>query len=269
VLKAESPFIRRAARRAPSVRLLCLPHAGGGASTFGTWPDRLPPDIEVIAAQLPGREDRQFEPLISSVKALARTLARVVRPYLDVPLALFGYCAGGLLAFELARELDVGFGATLAHLFVASHAAPHLPARHMPLHTLSDEALKAELRRLGGTAPAVLQNDALLDFLLPGLRADFQVWESYQFEDGEPLSCPITAVGGSRDERATLQELQAWQRHTRDRLAVRLFESGHFVLSEVPGEVIDAVAEALRCPPLKRDAAPRLQSGGGARYGER
>jgi surfactin synthase thioesterase subunit len=86
-------------------RLFCFPYAGGGASFFRTWRERLGPDIEVCAIQLPGREDRLTEPPFENLSSLIDVLAEVLYPYLDFPFAFFGHSLGSLISFELTRRL--------------------------------------------------------------------------------------------------------------------------------------------------------------------
>ena len=45
-------------RHNAKMRLICFHYAGGGASIFQQWGAQLPEYIEVVAIQLPGREDR-------------------------------------------------------------------------------------------------------------------------------------------------------------------------------------------------------------------
>jgi surfactin synthase thioesterase subunit len=94
---------RRIGTAAPRLRLFCFPYAGGGASIYRTWPDDLPRDVEVCAIQLPGRERRLSEPPLRSLQKAVEILVGVMRPYLDLPFALFGHSMGALLAYEVAR----------------------------------------------------------------------------------------------------------------------------------------------------------------------
>jgi medium-chain acyl-[acyl-carrier-protein] hydrolase len=246
MLTAESPFIRRGHRRSPAWRLFCMPYAGGGASIFTRWPDLLPDEIEVIAVQLPGREDRRLEPPFEHVEQLVRAVGQSLRPYLQAPFAFFGHCAGAVLGFEVARELRRCLGLEPRHLFVSAQPAPHLPPDEQAIHALPDTEFKLELHRLGGTPPALLADDSdLIDFLLPGVRADFTLWEGYVCATGAPLTCPISAFGGIDDPRASAEELRGWQAHTSGAFELQLFEGGHFFVNERVDDVAGAIARAL------------------------
>src|SRR5688572_24867061 len=89
-----------------SVRLLCLPFAGGAASAFLGWNKSLPPGVELCAAQPPGRERRLSEPAFRELESLLDSLEAAAAPLLDKPFVLFGYSLGGRIAFELTRRLQ-------------------------------------------------------------------------------------------------------------------------------------------------------------------
>src|SRR5260370_20858382 len=162
----------RAERQKSLLRLFCLPSAGGGSSAYRDWQNGFPSEIEVCPVQLPGRENRFSEPPATSMPSLVRALAAGLSPFLDRPFALFGHSLGALVAFELCQELRSMRQPVANHLFVSARPAPHLPDRRPPIHHLPDEALAAELRRLNGTPEDVLGDSALIELILPHLRAD-------------------------------------------------------------------------------------------------
>src|SRR5690242_2395400 len=87
----------------PRVRLLLLPNAGAGASTFRAW--TAPESVQLLPIQLPGREDRLFEPPYAHLSDLVPALAAALEPWLDLPFAIYGHSMGALIAFELTRWL--------------------------------------------------------------------------------------------------------------------------------------------------------------------
>src|SRR5207247_11422405 len=98
---------------------------------------------------------------------------------------------------------------------VAAHARPRRPERLQPMHALSDAEFRDELRRLNGTPAAVLESEELMQAVLPTIRADFQLCETYDPADEPPLDCPILALGGRDDARASAADLEAWRAYTR------------------------------------------------------
>ncbi|HOA25295.1 MAG TPA: alpha/beta fold hydrolase [Aggregatilineales bacterium] len=232
------------ANGAARLRLFCLPHAGGGASTYHTWAGLLPPDVEVCAVQLPGRETRISEPPMTDLPSLVEALAGALLPCLDRPFALFGHSMGALLGFELARVLEAQ-GLRAERLFVSAHRAPHLPDRDEPISTLPEPDFLNEIRRLNGTPPEVLADDELRALVLPVLRADFAMIEAYTYREGEPLSSPITALGGLADGSVTREELEAWGAHTRAGFVVRMFPGDHFYIQSARPLLMQIIAREL------------------------
>jgi medium-chain acyl-[acyl-carrier-protein] hydrolase len=244
-LASESLFVRRAARRGARLRLICLPYGGASASMFGAWPDLLPPDIELMAIQLPGREDRVFEQPFTRLEPLVRTVAQALRPYLVMPCALFGHSSGALIAFELARELECRLAITPLYLIVSGWPAPQARPRSTPIHHLPNHAFVDALREIGGMPRDIQESDDLMQLLLPGLRADFAISERYVYRPGNPLHCPITALGGTRDSRVSPEELAGWIEQTQRHFAVHLFDGGHFFVNEAREEVLDRLSDLL------------------------
>ena len=106
------------------VQLVCLPFAGGGAWAFRSWPALLPPEIDVLAVQPPGREGRIAEVPLRDLYALVENVANGIDALLDTPYALFGHSMGALAAFELCRELRRRGRPGPTHLMVSGYGPP-------------------------------------------------------------------------------------------------------------------------------------------------
>lgn len=245
MLVVDSPFIRRSPRQAPSWRLLCIPYAGAGASIYNDWPKLLPAGVEVLAVQLPGREDRYGDRFHEGVEQLVRALARAVRPYSEIPIAFYGHCAGALLAFELAQELEQSFAAAPDHLFLSAQAPPHIVRAEAPIHALSDHDFRAELRRREAADPVVLDDDELMTFLLPRLRADFELWENYRSSSGKRVSSAISVFGGRDDRSVSLDELLEWERYTTAGFEMQVLDGGHFFMNRAPDQILEVVCARM------------------------
>jgi medium-chain acyl-[acyl-carrier-protein] hydrolase len=227
-------------------RLFCLPYAGGGASIYRPWIKAVPPSLQVCSVQLPGRENRLIEPAFTSMDALIPALIDAIRAHLDRPFAIFGHSMGALVAFELARALRRVRLPQPRHLFLSAHRAPHLPDRRPPIHQLDDEAFWAEMRRLEGTPQEVLDHEELKELVMPTLRADFQLCETWTLADEEPLDMPFSVFGGYEDPNVDREELEAWRDYTRGAMSLRMLPGHHLFLQQAHSAVLTAVVADLR-----------------------
>jgi len=229
----------------PALRLLCIPYAGGGAAAFRGWPAELPDQIDCRAVQLPGRGERMREPLWKSLPPIVESVTRDLLPFLDAPLALFGHSMGAIIAFELARMLRAAYGVNLAHLFVSGRPAPHLPYSRKPIYNLPDGEFVEAVHRMGGL-PAEIRDEAeLMQLIVPVLRADFSVSQTYAYVPGPPLDCPITAFGGVSDADVSREQLEAWRGHTARPFSLHMFEGGHFFIHTSSAAVCKILSREL------------------------
>jgi surfactin synthase thioesterase subunit len=227
-------------------RLVCLPHAGGSASFYFPVSRALAPAVEVLAVQYPGRQDRRQEPNIPDLHVMADRIFDAIRHLDDKPLALFGHSMGAVLAYEVAlRMQDAGLPAP-ARVFTSGRRAPSCP-RDERIHAESDEQLVAELRKLSGTADAMLTDPELLEMIMPAIRSDYRAVETYAHDPGRRLDCPMTVLTGDADPRVTVEEAAAWDHHTSGPTDLHVYPGGHFYLAE-PREsalVIELLRERL------------------------
>jgi len=225
--------------------MFCFPYAGGGASAYRGWAASLPPSVEVCPVQLPGRESRLREPPFTRPEALIQAVADALIPYLDMPFVFFGHSMGGMIGFELTRELRRRGKAQPLHLFVSGRRAPHLPPREEPIHDLPEPEFIERLRELNGTPEEVLQHAELMKLLTPVLRADFSVNETYEFTAEERLDPGISAFGGLGDEEVTRDDLDLWRQHAKGRFRLRMLPGDHFFLHSAKDLITEAVARDL------------------------
>ncbi len=211
------------------LRVFCFPYAGAGASLFRSLSEQAPACIEICPVQLPGRENRFAEAPFFSLEVLVATLSHIMLPYLERPYVFFGHSMGALISFELACALRrKGHTPGPERLYISGHRAPHLPQPQPLLHRLADPQLIEALRSLHGTPEEILNNTELLRLLLPLLRADLAMCETYHYQPEPPLSSPISAFGGLQDQSVPRESLLAWREHTSSSFQVRFFPGDHF-----------------------------------------
>jgi medium-chain acyl-[acyl-carrier-protein] hydrolase len=160
-----------------------------------------------------------------------------------MPFAFFGHSMGGLIAFELARKLRRAGDPMPVHLFLSGRRAPDWPPARPPIYHLPDKEFRQEVRLLQGTPEEVLNNEELMQILLPALRADFSVCETYVYAAEAPLDIPLTVFGANQDPEVDRAGLEAWQKHTTGSMHLRIFEGNHFFLHPMRSSLVDAIAQ--------------------------
>lgn len=230
-------------------RLFCFGYAGGTASIFREWSNRLPPSIEVHPFQFPGHGNRLSEPLFKRVQPLLESTAQELMPYLEGSFAFFGHSMGAIVSFELAQLLRRENKPGPSHLFLSGRPCPHLIEKEAPTFNLPEPEFIEDLKRMGGTPKEVLEHPELMSVLGPILRADLEVCQTYEYEPRPPLNCPITAFGGIQDEDVSRAQLEGWRDYTTSHFAVRMFPGNHFFLHTAAPVLLRMVAQDLTPTP--------------------
>lgn len=233
-------------RPSAAVRLFCFPNAGGGTQGYRLWGNSMPAGVEVCAVRLPGREARLTEPAFKNIRPLVVALAEALSPYFDRPFAFFGHSMGAKIAFELSRHLSATRDVGPAHLFVSGCKGPRIPRSGRPIHGLPEAEFIEEVRRLNGTPPEVLEHPELMRLMIPLLRADFEVVETYEYLPGRLLDCPVSAYGGLEDVDVPGELLGEWRAETTGAFNQRMFPGGHFYLNAERERLVQMISLDLR-----------------------
>ncbi|OZM74146.1 thioesterase [Amycolatopsis antarctica] len=223
-----------------TTRLVCFVHAGGSASFFRPLSAQLAPSVDVIALQYPGRQDRYREPCLEDAGEIAEHVVAALGSLTPLPTVFFGHSMGAVVAFETARRLERRESPTAPRALLASgHRAPSLRPPQS-VHRYDDEGLLRQLALLGG--PDLRQLDEnLLRLLLPSVRADCVVAESYRAGERDTLHCPIHVLIGRQDPLTTVDEAVLWRRHTTAECTVEVYPGGHFFLVEQADQVAEDI----------------------------
>ncbi|CAM3237419.1 thioesterase [Xenorhabdus nematophila] len=230
----------------PRLRLFCFPYAGGSAKTYYDWATYFHDDIEVVAVQPPGRTTRIDEPLHENLHSLVNELMSYVTFITQIPYVFIGHSLGCRVAFELARQLQSHAHPVPAHFFASGCPAPHLKNNIPHTHQLARNEFIRELQKMNGATDEVLLNSELMEILLPVLRADFKMAETYQLERFM-LESPITVLSGDSDPDVKPIELYAWSELTNKDLTVHTISGDHFFIDQNKEAVIEVVSSVLEC----------------------
>jgi surfactin synthase thioesterase subunit len=218
----------------------------GAASFYYPLSGALHSATDVLAVQYPGRQDRRGEACITDIGTLADRIHAKLRPWNDLPLMLFGHSMGAIVAFEVARCMESESWLP-AELVVS---ARRVPSRRRDsddearLRT-DDDIIDAEIMSLCGTDTAVLEDEGLRASVMPALRGDYRVIETYRCPDGAAATCPITALIGESDDRVMVAEARSWADHTTGAFELHVFPGAHFYLVEKRTAVAELLSERL------------------------
>ncbi len=225
------------------LRLFCFPYAGGSPTIFSSWIEKANDNIELVFVQLPGRGARLVEPAIDNMSDVIEELM-FYRDYLtSKPFAFFGHSLGSRISYALASQLLLENLPTPQKIFASASRAPHCKSGKRILHALPHDEFIAELRDLNGTPKEVLESKELMELLIPLLRADFKIADTYVAEQ-RALPLPIHVFHGSDDEIVD-EHIAAWQELTTQPYQLTEFAGGHFFIHQYADEMISIINQQL------------------------
>lgn len=188
------------------------------------------------------------EPAFTNCSALVDAFVPHLLPYLNRPFAFFGHSMGAIIAFEVARRLQER-GLKPVRLFISGRRAPQIPEQDRLTYKLPDAEFTEELRRLNGTPTQVLEHPELMQLMLPLIRADFTLTQTYTCVPGPPLNCPFSVFGGLYDDDVTRHQLEAWCEQTTSACSLKMFDGNHFFIQTAEAAVLKSIAEQLMSVP--------------------
>jgi surfactin synthase thioesterase subunit len=239
-------LVMRGPRAQPTLRrVVAIPHAGAGPNTVAIWADAVDEGTETLFVRLPGREMRFGEqPLVDAHEA-ARQVAEAIGSLAPLPTALVGHSMGSLVAYLTAVRLArAGFG-HLSGLIVSGLNPPHADTLCPRVGGMADAEFVSMLDRLGGLPAGLSDNGELIDLLLPLLRADFRLVETYRHVDTDPIPVWIVAISGDQDCLAPHDTAIGWGRYTDAGFHSVTHEGDHFSIMDPKGTWRNALSTAL------------------------
>lgn len=221
-------------------RLYCFPYAGSGASIFKKWSGLFPKEIEVLAVQLPGREDRLLEEPYKNLSILINDLKENIN--LSKPVGFFGHSMGALIAYELTKVMSEQIKSPDI-LFLSGCPSPTKDEnyKNKKIYESNEATLIEELRLLNGTPPELLETPELLKLYIPILRADFSICDTYVYQNNYSLDCPLSVFGGTNDPRVSYSDLLAWERMCSGSFNFKIFDGDHFFIKDNYRELVECI----------------------------
>lgn len=123
-----------------NITLFCFPFAGGGASAYNSWVQKMKDTITVCPIQLPGREERIMEKPYHNMTDMLDELEETIWENIRGPYAFWGHSMGGKIAYELEKRMEKR-GKTARCFMVSGSRIPSIPEPN-PIYHLPDDEFK-------------------------------------------------------------------------------------------------------------------------------
>jgi surfactin synthase thioesterase subunit len=224
--------------------VLCFAPAGGGASFFGEWRTSSS-EYTLVPVELPGKEKRFVEEPHRRVSSLLTQLLPEIRATVGAAerVGLFGHSFGAVLAYEVAAALAAAPGREVS-LFVSGSPSP-ASKRGTRITGLDDDAFLAGVREFAGYWHPALEDPELRELLLPSLRSDVEMHETYKPGDHVALDVPIVALRGRDDALVPAAAADEWRTVSKGPFRLEQLPGGHMYLVDAWPSVVDIIESAM------------------------
>ncbi len=229
------------------IKILCFPFAGGNKYSFSSFTQHLPDSFTMNTYEPPGRGLRIREPLITDMRLLVEDAMRWIEPFLTSSFVIYGHSMGSLLGYLVAKELQRTKRKMPLHLFVTGSVGPSSRSREEIYHDLPKKEFMDKLKSLGGCPPDILEDESVMDFFEPIIRADFQVIDHYRYLPSNPFDIPITCVIGDQED-ITREEGESWACETTERFILRVVPGDHFFIKHFHHELVSLLVSVIKSP---------------------
>jgi len=212
--------------------LFMFPYAGANKYSYNQYCRQLSNSFNITVLEGTGRGGRLKEALVTNLEDIARDFFEQIRDKLSSPYIFFGHSMGSWLAYLVTHLIADHKLPLPAHLFFTGSGNPAVYRPTVIRHQLNKHDFFAHLTELGGLLPEVLNNEALLDYFEPILRADFMAVEQYRHTARPKLNIPITVLIGDSEKNVTLEMALAWQSETAGEFEVKVLKGHHFFIND-------------------------------------
>ncbi len=227
-------------------KLICIHHAGGGASFFARWQSKFK-NAEILPIQMPGRENRMNETAFVDAQKAADALSEELSPYLkDHNFSVFGHSMGGILSFELIKRLEKkGLNPDVCFISATSIEGLYIAANSV--ENLDEDEFMKRVYLFGGINPdsEILQFPEFREFFLKTLRADFELLNNYRDKE-EKINCPICGMWGAKDPVVSKKLIETWKDYTTKEFTQKEYPGDHFYMNDDLGMIANDIENTIK-----------------------
>jgi surfactin synthase thioesterase subunit/acyl carrier protein len=190
---------------APTV-LVCFHCAGGNPAMFFDWQQVLPPDMALLAIQVPGRGELYDEARPESVGQLIASIGPYFFERLNGKQFYFaGHSMGGILAYEMAQHLAKQYHIEASKLFILASIAPDAASAK----TDFVHAAKDNMETLFPSYSLVMEQ-SIKDDLVALLLDDLGLLDDYRCLPDKAVPLNIISLRGQQDRVVNADDIAGW-----------------------------------------------------------
>lgn len=193
-------------------QMVMFPFGGGSGYSFAGLIDEIDKDTEIIVINPPGHLFNEGKPL-ESIESMAYLYSKELRSFLKDNCLLFGHSIGGLVAYEICKDLEKQIH--FKRMIISSVNPPHCVMDDVDLHAEMDTpTLIKKCAELGGIPMIFKEEPELLEMFIAGLRADLKSLEKYSSEkrkNTEKLKTSASVLYSDKDYIVDASKLQEWK----------------------------------------------------------
>lgn len=229
-----------------TINLFCLPFAGGHKYSYRDYQENAPANIKVIPLEYPGRVGRIQEAPIHDIRLLTDYVYQQIAGRVhEHDYAIYGHSMGGLIAYLLTQKIIENKLKPPVHVFITGTSGPSANSRFEVIrHKLPKDEFLQEMKELDGIPDAILENEDLLAFFEPILRADFEACETYKHIESAPLDVPMSVITGT-EEDMTEEDIHLWQNESTYKIDFKQLPGKHFFIFHYPMEIMEIISNTL------------------------
>lgn len=227
------------------MNLLTFPFAGGSIYSYASCFNFTNPGVKVIPFEYPGRGARLRDKLQTNIHNIVDDLFARVAPHIHTPYCFYGHSMGTVIGYLLTKKIIRAQLPLPQHLFMTGRGGPSVIHADRAYHKLPRPKLIEKLRAMGGCPEEVLNDDSLMNFFEPIIRADFEALETYQYEKTDPFDIPITVMIGT-EELVTTEDALCWQDETSRPIRLVRLPGSHFFIFNRNRDLLRIIASEMQ-----------------------
>ena len=217
-------------------RVVCVHPAGGTAFCYLRLSSLLPAHVGVVGVQSPGVNPEGA--LAPTVEEMARTYLETIRPCPDEALVISGLSYGGVLAYEMARQLAADGHTRVSAVLLDARVAEDAETR-AALEPVGPEEFRDKLVRFNGAYPDI--SDDQLERYFRVYNHHRLTLKSYLPQASSARMVYVQATDSDPDTVA------AWHNRSAGQLRFETVDSVHWEMLEGPtvGKIAEIITDEL------------------------